>query len=306
MLKKMWIFSFIFSLLCLAGAFVLAKSQGFDGDNLGRFLAEKYFQSPEFSVDVMEETKWPVGEVQSILIEAVNQDVKIRVEDREDILIRLTGKLRKNSTPSARALIRTEPSGPNALKISIDPEALKGRVEMGASGHSNWHLNIAGLPFGEKGDLEVVLPKKISELQVNSIRGDIDLGGDYREVSLRSVSGDLLFQGNRVEQLYFDTVSGDLKGEAEILQAESHSLSGDVDLRLRGRSPSFSVETASGDVSLKFLAEAPDVKISLASLHGDLEVRGKDQDEGSSFQSQWGQGTGQVRVNSVSGDIEIR
>lgn len=171
-----------------------------------------------------------------------------------------------------------------------------------------------------------------SELSLHSVSGDITANGAPRRVSIETVSGDarLTFNSGDVEA---DTVSGDLvlsgrlNGEVSV-----ETVSGNLRVDSKGaRMRKLSAATVSGDVAATF-ALAADGAVEIESVSGDLvlavprdlsaEVSGesfsgdlsapgaKIQREefgpGSSFNARYGAGKGQIRLETFSGDAELR
>jgi DUF4097 and DUF4098 domain-containing protein YvlB len=97
--------------------------------------------------------------------------------------------------------------------------------------------------------------------------GDVTLDGRFRQLDMRSASGDVL-------------ATGELEGDARVKSA-----SGDV--RLPRVAGDLVVQTVSGDV----VAAAVDGSVSVKSVSGDVRV-------GSLRE-------GNVKVHSVSGDVEL-
>ena len=171
-----------------------------------------------------------------------------------------------------------------------------------------------------------------SELSLHSVSGDITANGAPRRVSIEAVSGDarLTFNSGDVEA---DTVSGDLvlsgrlNGEVSV-----ETVSGNLRVDSKGaRMRKLSAATVSGDVAATF-ALAADGAVEIESVSGDVvlavprdlsaEVSGesfsgdlsapgaKIQREefgpGSSFNARYGAGKGQIRLETFSGDAELR
>jgi len=171
-----------------------------------------------------------------------------------------------------------------------------------------------------------------SYLSLQSISGDITANGAPRSASIETVSGDarLTFNSGDVE---VDTVSGDLVLSGRLNGKVSvETVSGNLRVDSKGeRLRKLSAATVSGDVAA-MLALAADGAVEMESVSGDLvlavprdlsaEVSGesfsgdlrapgaKIQREefgpGSSFNARYGKGKGQIRLETFSGDAELR
>lgn len=106
-----------------------------------------------------------------------------------------------------------------------------------------------------------------SSVEIVTASADVTLDGTFRELDMRSASGDVL-------------ATGELEGDARV-----KSVSGDA--RLGHVAGDLAVQTVSGDV----VADGVDGSVSVKSVSGDVRV-------GSLRE-------GDVRVQSVSGDVEL-
>lgn len=130
-----------------------------------------------------------------------------------------------------------------------------------------------------------------AELEVSTVSADIDVHGVApREISLESVSGDIIANG-APRRASVESVSGDLALTFNSGDVEASAVSGDLTLggRLTGevavetvsgnmrvdskgeRVRRLSLETVSGDAELK-VALLPDGEISMESVSGDLTL----------------------------------
>jgi DUF4097 and DUF4098 domain-containing protein YvlB len=137
----------------------------------------------------------------------------------------------------------------------------------------------------------VELRKKINiSFSLGSLFGDGGLRVNARvphgaSVRVKTASADTELTG-QFEAVDVQTVSGDVRARGDIAEAATvKAVSGDVDLeRVHGE---VSVQTVSGDVRARSIAGSADAK----SVSGDIRLEALT--------------AGDIRFNSVSGDIEI-
>ncbi|MFN0182009.1 MAG: DUF4097 family beta strand repeat-containing protein [Gemmatimonadales bacterium] len=151
------------------------------------------------------------------------------------------------------------------------------------------------------------------------------------DLDIKTVSGDVIGDGIRGDQVDFGTVSGNVSlTDFTAASLDANSVSGDVDLA-RIQSREVSAETVSGDVTfggtihgqgrydfkslsgdvVLTLAGEPDAKVSAATFSGHLNsdfpvTRDDTRRRRNRFNATWGSGGAALDLESFSGDIEIR
>lgn len=151
------------------------------------------------------------------------------------------------------------------------------------------------------------------------------------KLDLKTVSGDVVGQGLRGDNIDAGTVSGNLSmTDVTATVLDAASVSGDVDMdRIQARNVSaetvsgnvnytgaidseggYDFRTLSGDVVLT-LAREPDARVSAVTFSGDLTSdfpvnRDSARKRRNRFNATWGKGGAQIDLESFSGDIEIR
>ena len=150
--------------------------------------------------------------------------------------------------------------------------------------------------------------------KVESVSGDIALTFNSGNVSVSTVSGDLVLNGRLNGKVSLETVAGDVrvdsKGE-KLSSFRAGTVSGDIRARMALAGDGIvNMESVSGDLLLIMLGDLS-AQVSGESFSGDLKAAGaKIQREefgpGSSFQTQYGAGKGEIRLESFSGDAELR
>ena len=143
---------------------------------------------------------------------------------------------------------------------------------------------------------DIMLTFNSGNVDVSTVSGDVVLSGRLNgKVSLESVAGDVRVdsKGERLSSFRAGTVSGDIRADMALADdgiVRMESVSGDLLLILpRGLSAQVAGESFSGDL------KAPGAKI-------DREEFGP----GSSFHQHYGAGKGEIRLESFSGDAELR
>ena len=257
-----------------------------------------------------------------IEIENLKGRVEVRAWDRQEV--KVTGTL-----------------GDGVEKFSMDGDRRNLRIEVkypSRSGRTEPTVLIVQVPILADLEIETVSADidvhgiASRELSLESVSGDIAANGAPREARIESVSGDIRLVLNSGD-VSVDTVSGELSLQGRLNgEVSMESVSGNLRLdNLGERMRSLSAGTVSGDMDLK-LALQDGGEIRTESVSGDLllrlprdvscEVSGesfsgelsapgaKIQREefgpGSSFQTRYGAGKGDVRIETFSGDATLR
>lgn len=163
------------------------------------------------------------------------------------------------------------------------------------------------------GEIELTLGEV--EANVKSISGNIEARG--RDVSiealLESVSGDIELLGFRGD-LESETVSGDIEiRDSRLRDGDFESVSGDIDLRLRLASNGrLEMETVSGDVSIEFDGVV-DATVRVDTHSGDIDEffgveaeRTRRFGPGRRLRASTGEGSADIRISTLSGDVRNR
>ena len=147
-------------------------------------------------------------------------------------------------------------------------------------------------------------------VEIDSVSGNIDLDGSAQQTHLGSVSGNIRAHGLGGE-IRIQTVSGDIDAEnSSYREVKAGTVSGNVDLRgSPDKQAQVDVQTMSGDVHLYLPADLQ-ARLRASSFSGRIRsdfgaVKEKDHGPGSSLDAISGDGDGQVKIESFSGDIEI-
>lgn len=145
------------------------------------------------------------------------------------------------------------------------------------------------------GDLRLTINS--GDVDVESVSGDVDLRGRLDgEIGVETVSGRIevvVHDESSVRRLAVASVSGDMRFTTALAsggEISAESVSGDIDLRLpRDLSANVHGESFSGDL------DAPGAKVNHAR-HGP----------GSSFRHTYGNGNGEISLETFSGDARLQ
>jgi hypothetical protein len=160
---------------------------------------------------------------------------------------------------------------------------------------------------------DVVVAAAPQRARIQSVSGDQRLTLNSPRVGIESVSGDVVLNGRLKAEVAVETVSGEIRidsrGEA-LRSLRLNSVSGDADARI-ALAPGGEVktETVSGDVRL-VLPRALSARVEASSFSGDLEAPGakvqkQEFGPGSSLEHRYGDGNGEIHLQTFSGDAEV-
>lgn len=152
------------------------------------------------------------------------------------------------------------------------------------------------------------------DAQVDSVSGDQRLNLNSRTVSLDSVSGAVALRGKVSNEISVETVSGQIDIDSRgtsLRRVDSSSVSGDAvintGLAASGR---ISAESVSGNIRIT-VPKGLSARVVGESFSGDLvapsaSIQRAKYGPGSSFEHTYGQGSGQIKLETFSGDAELR
>lgn len=148
-------------------------------------------------------------------------------------------------------------------------------------------------------------------VEIDTVSGNIDLAGSAQHTHLGSVSGNIRTHGLG-GQIRIETVSGDIDAQnGPYHEVKAGTVSGNIDLRgPPDKQAQVDVQSMSGDVHL-YLPADMSARLRASSFSGRIRsdfgaVKEKDHGPGSSLDAISGDGDGQVKIESFSGDIEVR
>lgn len=282
--------------------------------------------APAFAATPIDETR-PLDARGSVHIENLKGRIEVKPWNRNEV--RVTGSLgdgvERLIVDGGGASLRIEAkyperswgrgnsrSGPTTLilqvplQASLDIESVSAQVHV--EGVAPQELEIESV----SGD--VVFAGAPGSAQIETVSGSqtltINSAGD---VSTDSVSGEIALRGRMNGRVDVETVSGsvqmDSRGEA-LRGFSAQSVSGDITARIGlARGGEVRGETVSGDIDLH-LPRALSARVEADSFSGTLRApRAKvDKEEfgpGSSLRTRYGNGAGEIRVETFSGDFTL-
>lgn len=179
-------------------------------------------------------------------------------------------------------------------------------------------VDVSGLAAGEltidsvSGDVTVVGAPR--EASIDSVSGDLDLTLNSSSVRTESVSGDVGLRGRLGGEVHVETVSGDIDvagHESRVRRLHGTTVSGDMRIRsgLAGGGR-IGLESVSGNLSLRvprgLSAEVRGESFSGELAAPDVQVRRPKHGPGSSFEHRYGNGDGEITLESFSGDARLQ
>ena len=199
--------------------------------------------------------------------------------------------------------------GDTTLDIKVPREAeMKIEVvsaDVGLTGVAGRSLNVESVSGKQR------LDSSAKEVELDSVSGDIDVTGKAARAHIETVSGNIRARGLG-GQLKFETVSGDVDADnAGYREINAGTVSGDIELRGKPADGArIDVETMSGDLRLRLPADAS-MRINASTFSGRIrsdfgKVEEPDHGPGSSLETTVGAGSGQARIETFSGDVDIR
>ena len=261
----------------------------------------------------------PRGRVE---IDNLKGRVEVRAWDRQEV--RVTGSLgdgvEKLVIDGDRDELRIEVKYPNRSR-NTEPTMLVVQVPLRAE------LEIETV----SADIDVhgVAPRELSlqsvsgdivangaprRASVESVSGDVNLTFNSSEVEASTVSGDLVVAGRLTGEASVETVSGDLRFDSRgerLRKFSAGSVSGNIAARLAlAEAGEIRMESVSGDLGLD-LPKDLSAEVTGESFSGDLsapraKIQREDFGPGSSFHQRYGDGKGEIRLETFSGDARLR
>ena len=160
---------------------------------------------------------------------------------------------------------------------------------------------------------DIVSQSLQGKLKLETVSGNIEDKQSLGKVSYTLVSGKLNADSG-AEQVSIELVSGDAKVSLDkVERLKAQSVSGDLKLSVSGLTTKASLESVSGDISFSLPANLDATFNIDGGPSGDIDNR-LTQDKpkrpkygpGSSLQFQMGNGSADIQINTISGDINLK
>jgi hypothetical protein len=160
---------------------------------------------------------------------------------------------------------------------------------------------------------EVTVAAAPTHADINSVSGDLHVTLNSGDVKIQTVSGDALLNGRLKGQVHGETVSGGLSinsNDEALRRLSTATVSGNTRVRV-GLADGGEIhsETVSGDLEVH-LPRTLSARVSGESFSGDLhapgaKIRKEEFGPGSSFEQRYGNGAGEVHLETFSGDVNV-
>lgn len=278
--------------------------------------------APLFAATPIDQTR-PLDPRGRIEIDNVKGRIQVRAWDRNEV--RITGSLGKGVeklvVEGDRDHLEVRVQYPNRMggwgKDSPEPTVLLLQVPLRADldiESVSADIDVEGVAPGNldidtvSGDVSVAAAP--GEVSIDSVSGDQRVTVNSSKVKLESVSGDIVLAGRLNGDVHAETVSGDIRIDSRgerVRRLSTGTVSGDADVKVGlldgGEIRS---ETVSGDIRLR-LPKSLSAQVRGESFSGDLDapgvrVRKEEFGPGKSFSATYGTGSGDIRIESFSGD----
>lgn len=179
-------------------------------------------------------------------------------------------------------------------------------------------IDVSGIASGElmidsvSGDVSVVGAPR--EANIDSVSGDLKLILNSPKVSTESVSGDVDLRGRLSGDVHVETVSGDIEvagHQSSVRKLDGNTVSGDMRIGTAlGSGGRIGLESVSGNITL-LMPAALSAEVHGESFSGDLsapnaQINRPKHGPGSSFEHRYGNGDGEIRIESFSGDATLQ
>lgn len=191
-------------------------------------------------------------------------------------------------------------------QVSLEIDAVSADVDvLGTAGIS---LDIESV----SGDVTVGAAPR--EARIDSVSGDVRATLHSANVNVESVSGDVTLRGRLNGEIDAETVSGSViidSNRERVRQISFASVSGDADIRVGlADGGSIKTESVSGNTTL-YLPKSLSARVRGESFSGDLSIPGANviktkYGPGSSVEHRYGSGSGEITIETFSGDTELR
>jgi len=232
--------------------------------------------------------------VEKLVVDGDRGNLEVRVEYPKRM-----GSWRNDRTGPTELLLQVP------LQASLDIESVSADIDV--AGVASGDLNVDTVSG------QVTVAAAPGNADLNSVSGDLHVTLNSNEVSVETVSGDVLLNGRLKGQVHGETVSGQLSidsnGEA-LRRLTTSTVSGDTTIHAAlSDGGEIKSDTVSGDLRLR-LPRSLNARVSAESFSGELRAPGaKIQKEefgpGSSFEQRYGSGSGEIQLESFSGDTTL-
>ena len=152
------------------------------------------------------------------------------------------------------------------------------------------------------------------EIDVETVSGNVRMTVNSNDVEVQSVSGNLVLRGRMAGEIRTETVSGNIDVQVNgerVHELAASTVSGNADIRTALASGGeIKLESVSGNLLL-VMPKDLSAQVTGNSFSGDLKAPGANiirpkHGPGASFSNRYGNGDGQVSIETFSGDAALR
>ncbi|GFP74136.1 DUF4097 family beta strand repeat-containing protein [Clostridium fungisolvens] len=316
-MKRFCIMLAAIMLICYGSAAIILKlsnfsfSQLINNGNDFSFNINKGFNFStgfnKYNYDLNDEINENLDGVDNIQLSFVSGDIVFHENNENKIKVTLSGSLRSSSELTAPKLQYSKNG--STIKVSIQKSSFFGSYSLNSK-------------------VDIYLPKDYSKnLSVSSVSADILLS-DKKFINLEAVttSGDIKLSNITVDSLNIKTVSGDMSGSnitSNKLVADAVSgkidfdnfegvtkastISGDITIKYANLIGNIDAHSTSGDMRLG-LPDSSSFTLDSSSTSGDINSRFSLNNTSSgkrSLSGSYGNGTNKLSLHTTSGDITL-
>jgi hypothetical protein len=206
---------------------------------------------------------------------------------------------------------RGDRSGPTDLQLQVPLRASLDIQSVSAD------VDVDGVAPGELGidtvSGDIVVAAAPRHADINSVSGSQRMTINSDDVKVETVSGAIQLRGRLNGQVHGETVSGklsiDTAGE-RLRRLAASTVSGQVDVHgALADGGEIKANTVSGDIHLR-MPRTLSARVSGESFSGSLKAPGasvkkEEFGPGSSFEQRYGNGSGEIRMETFSGDADL-
>jgi hypothetical protein len=237
--------------------------------------------------------KFSAADVDAIDMALISSDILVEKSDTAEIVVTLTGSFPIKDKDKESALVSKLAN--RKLTLAVDNA-------------SDEEFPRVGFHIGTAGKVKLAIPTSMKKLEVKSISGDMDFKSlNLDSLKTETVSGDILGENSQIVRLDVETTSGELQWKGLLSELKSKTVSGEVELSLRNSDPKIYCKTVSSNIKIAFDSN-PNLKFDFSTTSGDYEIHpsaGRVTKGTDSYSAQLGNGLGEIRAETVSGDFKI-
>lgn len=258
-----------------------------DGDSSSKNWGWSWFGLGNLSEETINEEKFePISGVETIEISSPFVEVDVFTEDREDIRVKYSGRLKANVIPK--------------LDIKRNGSRLNIKLETSSTSYT---------VTDSTARLQVFVPKVYEgNYEITTSSGDISIDDILaRDLTISTSSGDLFLGLIKADTIDLSTSSGDIKSEEIYGDVKVRTSSGDVRFKINGSTGNYHVSTSSGDVDFNYASDSSYLGV-INTSSGDVEYGGSGNlstTSRNSYEFKLGGGEKNININTSSGDIKI-